>query len=233
MADDTDEGLIRELAVLHARTRVGDEPATGRLIALLYGRVRAYVRRRLDRYPPDVVADAVHEAMAAVVEQLPSCRAVGGRQLVRWAVVVGWHAALRFVQSPAAGTAVRWDAVTLDVIITVPGDGQSGGPCTTRYTGASRRAASRCTRPRLRSCSDSRARRGTTSGRTSRDSFGAAPPAGGPTRRSRPSRARRRRRRSGGTNARSRGSTGGVGPHRHASRARAVVGAAAPRGRLG
>jgi hypothetical protein len=42
-------------------------------------------------------------------------------------VVVGWHAALRFVQSPAAGTAVRWDAVTLDVIITVPGDGQSGG----------------------------------------------------------------------------------------------------------
>lgn len=100
----------QELLALHGAVRRGDGAALARLAELLYPRVRAVVRRRLGRYGSDVIADAVQEAMLCIITYLPTSRATCDRQLVRWAGLVGWHAALRYLRSPAAGLATGWEA---------------------------------------------------------------------------------------------------------------------------
>lgn len=115
------------LTALHARARAGDGRATAQLVELLYPRVRACVSRRLGRYAPDVVADAVQEAMVCVLAYLPSSRATCDRQLVRWAGLVGWHAALRYLRSPAAGLPTGWDGVLLEVTPHAALDASAGG----------------------------------------------------------------------------------------------------------
>lgn len=85
------------------RAQRGDAAARERVVAALYDAVAHYLARRLATCPADVVDDATQEAMISVARVLRTCRAVDGPQIVRWATVVGWHAALRYLRSPAAG----------------------------------------------------------------------------------------------------------------------------------
>lgn len=115
-----ESGAPRDLPPLvedHARAAQGDSRAAERVVGALYPRVRSRVQRRLARYPDDVIADAVQEAMSRILIYLPGCRAVTDQQLLSWALLVGWHAALRYVRSPAAGMAIAWNAIPLDTLV--------------------------------------------------------------------------------------------------------------------
>jgi len=104
------------LASWHARARDGDATAKDRVITLLYPHLRAVLRRRLGGYPSDVQGDALQEAIVRVSDQLPGCRATTPQQLIGWAGVVGWRAAVRYLRSPAAGLATGLDAIDLAAV---------------------------------------------------------------------------------------------------------------------
>lgn len=96
------------------RAQDGEPIAVARLITALYGPVRRAIAAHAAGYPEDILADATQEAMVCVNRRLAGCRASTDGALVRWAMVVGWHEALRYLRSPAAGLPTGFRAEALD-----------------------------------------------------------------------------------------------------------------------